>query len=331
MKHSAAPVKREPSIADQRAYDALVQHRLAVIRYERGLTNRLEASWSKVRNDLVELIREHSKASLEPAEVQGLIAAVHARVELFVAGLLPDLQIELMQLHEDEADKTREILRMAVGALALRLLRNAPIKSVSTEGKHDAAEALRIDFDDLQEGLNRALAAPIVAQLRAARTEAVQRQIVIARDDAALGVGAGAVAGALKDGWPEVRAAFDRSAAALSTQVGDKVQQVLGRAAAQVFQANRELIKGDQYTAILDDKTCPICGKVHGVTYWLKKPEAGYDRLNRPYSEKPVVLQHSGCRCFFTPVFVKAEQVADDAPPLVSARLDRRPAEKISR
>uniref|UniRef100_A0A6M3KYS7 Putative capsid morphogenesis protein n=1 Tax=viral metagenome TaxID=1070528 RepID=A0A6M3KYS7_9ZZZZ len=72
---------------------------------------------------------------------------------------------------------------------------------------------------------------------------------------------------------------------------------VANRANERVFQENRDVIEGVEWSAVLDDRTCPICGPLDGTKYYFEPGErAGFDDIpagvsgNRP-------PRHARCRC----------------------------------
>lgn len=77
--------------------------------------------------------------------------------------------------------------------------------------------------------------------------------------------------------------------------VRSEYTRVANQAALTLFDQNRDLLKGVQWLATLDDRTCLQCGVIDGKT-WSDPTDALV----------PVVDTHPSCRCVLTPVFKSA-------------------------
>ncbi len=77
---------------------------------------------------------------------------------------------------------------------------------------------------------------------------------------------------------------------------------VANRANERVIQENRDVIEGVEWSAVLDDRTCPVCGPLDGTKYYFEPGEAaGIDDIPAGVSgDRPP--KHLGCRCLLLPL-----------------------------
>jgi SPP1 gp7 family putative phage head morphogenesis protein len=74
--------------------------------------------------------------------------------------------------------------------------------------------------------------------------------------------------------------------------------RVANEAAVIVFDQNKALLKGVQWHATLDKRTCPACGALDGKTW---------DDPNK--AKRPVTSTHPLCRCVLVPVIKAAKDL----------------------
>ena len=75
------------------------------------------------------------------------------------------------------------------------------------------------------------------------------------------------------------------------------VQEVNQRAHDRWLKDHRHLLRGVQYRAILDTRTCMVCGPADGQTYWFR-PQRG----QASYASRPMLPRHLRCRCQYVPI-----------------------------
>lgn len=80
-----------------------------------------------------------------------------------------------------------------------------------------------------------------------------------------------------------------------------EIQRVASQTAESVYRRNQDVLKGSQWIATLDERTCMICAPRDGQVY--------------PVGEgpMPVTDSHPGCRCFRSPVTRSFEELGIDA------------------
>lgn len=77
------------------------------------------------------------------------------------------------------------------------------------------------------------------------------------------------------------------------------VAHVNAQARKEFYNENADLLKGYQYTAALDARTCLVCAPLDGKVYGMDEP-------------KPEVPQHYNCRCLYIPVLKSWEELGID-------------------
>lgn len=84
------------------------------------------------------------------------------------------------------------------------------------------------------------------------------------------------------------------------------IQQASVNAQLAVFEKNRNIIKGVKWTAILDNKVCPLCASVDGNEYLWGEP-------------RPPMIRHPRCRCLWQPLLRSWRDLGIDADDLEKA------------
>lgn len=77
------------------------------------------------------------------------------------------------------------------------------------------------------------------------------------------------------------------------------IQQASVNASLSVFEQNKDIIKGVKWTAILDNRVCPLCASVDGNIYLWGQPH-------------PPMRRHDNCRCVWTPVLKSWRELGID-------------------
>lgn len=122
---------------------------------------------------------------------------------------------------------------------------------------------------------------------------------------------------ALGEGMPEASRRLRRTVDNLSmnraTRIArTEIQRVSNEAAVRTYRRNQDVLKGLQFTATLDDRTCLMCAPLDGKVYDVKNPQ------NQP----PI---HVSCRCFLAPVTKSFEELGlpvDEFPPSTRASMN---------
>lgn len=119
---------------------------------------------------------------------------------------------------------------------------------------------------------------------------------------------------------------------AYRTLVRTAVQQVNNASLADSFENNRGYLRGLQYVAALDTRTCLVCQADDGKVYAYEKPFVDGDAVRRPW-----VPRHPLCRCTYTGVVKDINLIAaemdvsvESFPPGTRKTVDGQLAEKTN-
>lgn len=77
------------------------------------------------------------------------------------------------------------------------------------------------------------------------------------------------------------------------------IQQASVNAQLAVYEKNKDIIKGLKWTAILDNKVCPLCASIDGNIYLWGQA-------------RPPMRRHDNCRCVWTPVLKSWRELGID-------------------
>lgn len=86
------------------------------------------------------------------------------------------------------------------------------------------------------------------------------------------------------------------------------IQQAAARTADQFHSSNKDVIKGVQYTATLDTRTCPVCAPDDGKVYTYERDPTAAGT----YEQRPKLLRHPNCRCVYVPVLRSWRELGAD-------------------
>ena len=114
----------------------------------------------------------------------------------------------------------------------------------------------------------------------------------------------------LAKGWGYQRAVKDLLGTAIDSGFGitqrqcitiarSYIQQASVNAQLAVYEKNKDIIKGVKWTAILDNRVCPLCASVDGNIYLWGQP-------------RPPMRRHDNCRCIWTPVLKSWRELGID-------------------
>lgn len=205
----------------------------------------------------------------------------------------------LKEVAKAEADLIGDRLAVATGQLPEEI----PVFRPSTE----QLEALARNTwpKDLGEGVRQ------VAESMNDLTPAAQARLKRALMDGVLrGDGTAKIASAVK-------AATDVSMREAIVYARTRVQQVANDAARLAYARNDHLVKGVQWMATLDKRTCLQCAAQDGKVF--------------PNGEEPPLPAHPQCRCFYGPVVKSWRELgipADKANADIRRMFDGKPAER---
>lgn len=87
------------------------------------------------------------------------------------------------------------------------------------------------------------------------------------------------------------------------------VQTASNEAQALLYNANRDILSGVEWTATLDRRTCPVCGSLDGRVW----------RFGKDYDSRPRPPAHPRCRCALSPVTKSWAELAGKKPSLQGA------------
>lgn len=110
-----------------------------------------------------------------------------------------------------------------------------------------------------------------------------------------------------------------------------EVQRVASESAMTSYQLNADVVKGVQFLATLDSRTCPVCAPRHMAYYPMGpagRPVTPPDGSAPPFIAPPI---HPRCRCFLAPVTKSWRELGIDAPDdRTRRRLDGNRAENMN-
>lgn len=95
-----------------------------------------------------------------------------------------------------------------------------------------------------------------------------------------------------------------------------EIMRVSNETSRRVYEANADIIKGLQFVATLDNRTCRVCGSRDGMVYPLDK--------EIPWDVKPPL--HSYCRCVMVPITKSWAELEEEAGIRRSIPLEEVPA-----
>ena len=257
------------------AASSLIDHRLAVLRYESGT--------------IADLLSTYDRAL---ASVTTELEAAYSRL---LAGLEVDdrQRLRLEALRADLMDKMRDLNAAQVATMNERLAEIAaaeraylgrtlfaviglPLASVPSEqvalmltdaiGGAVWRDRLAVDLIAVEGGLRSALGEALARGLSTNRTAALLRGLNI----------------------PQTYRG--RLVAIARTET----QRVANQVALATYQRNADVLDAVQWLATLDRRTCPVCGSLHNAVY----PLVG----GIPVGLERAPPAHPRCRCFLAPV-----------------------------
>jgi hypothetical protein len=127
----------------------------------------------------------------------------------------------------------------------------------------------------------------------------------------------GTKANGFKDG------VMQASRAQATALVRTSVQTVSNAARAEVFNANKDVIRGQQHLSTLDPRTCPICRPIDNAAWDLTGAPLPDSPYKGPNPGRPPL--HWQCRCVRMPVLRPIEELVNIVGPRKAGALDALP------
>jgi SPP1 gp7 family putative phage head morphogenesis protein len=290
--------------------DEIVKHRLFLLRYEGGAVRRLLEAYDDVTGSIwAEIDRLRYKA-----RGVGLTSADRQRMRDLKRTL--EVGVRVFQQRADE------ILEESIKAAAEAERRIVAAKvSDALPSSVKAGFSLAPDADRLVALADFASGRPWQVRLAVDLVEQQMRIQSVLDRASAEGLSMPKTARLLKTATGIEGTYRNRYVAIARTEV----QRVANVAAMQTYDANRDVVKGVQYLATLDSRTCLRCAPLHNKVYLYQ----GDGRLLADDgTEAPVIPIHPRCRCFYTPVTKSWEELGIDVEP--DPDLDGEPAPEMS-
>ena len=282
----------DTGLLDPRIFDTTVGHRLALLRYETGLTKRVLAIYDQALKDI-------RAQALTLAKKIAAGDSVDRRQLLRLQGVA----YELNQRRADLAAKLNGELSPALAEVAdseqAWMARTFRSVGVSFTAIPDAAVAL-------------ALTQPLGGRYYQERVAEDLRALTTEIQDA---VGIGLARG---DSMPDIARQLRRIGQIEETYRGRLVaiartetQRVANATALAGYQANDDVVMGVQWLATLDSRTCVICAAHHNGKWTIEQTHT--DPAWRP---PPL---HPRCRCFCAPTLLPLTDAAGRVFPTFDA------------
>lgn len=225
------------------------------------------------------------------ARLVALKEAIDAEIHEFTKTAQKMLRADLLRLAKSEAQWQVAALEKAVPAevtLAARINYTMPapetLRAIVNDGPINGA-LLKDWFKNVEDNAKRAVTKAVNVGL--AQGETTAQIVARVRGTKALGYADGALAG---------------TRAQVQTTVQTSVAHTAGVARAQAAEANRDILKGEKWSAALDSRTCPVCAALDGKVYEI--------------GEGQTVPAHPNCRCARIPVLKSWEELGIKGPKL---------------
>ena len=258
---------------NKKLLDAILSHRLGLLRFEGGALNDLLKHWNDYADPILARLDRYASQMQQGKP------------------LTPGQRRSIEKIQSRLADKTRQTRSKMIEELEQRLE-----EAVSSEYRLLARSLQASLPETAQERLRAAQPASVVQLLgdqwrrRLDQTlfdSQLRLQASLAR---ALTTGEGMAAAVRRIERQNQDIRMTRSK--LTTLVRTEIQTASNMAAQASYRANVDVVKAVQYLAALDSRTCMICAPLHNTVYPLT-PQG---------HPGPTLPQHPRCRCFYVPV-----------------------------
>ncbi|TXH41628.1 MAG: hypothetical protein E6Q97_37180 [Desulfurellales bacterium] len=243
--------------------------------------------------------------------------ALEASVREFVRRSIANLQQDLERVYTSSRRKATAMLRRHIPIVV-----KEAVVSIGVIGPPSLDKSKKV-VKSLFRKDSYAQKASLIASPEA-RERFTAQQIAKAKEVLAKGLAKGAVPSAIADSLRATVASPHNWARIARTEV----QRVNNLALKDSYEANSDLIAGQQFVATLDTRTCPVCQAYDGEVYY-EKPTSGQKSL----ADAPEVPVHPQCRCTFAPVLksvAEIEQATGIQPGLLPKSLDGKATQKLN-
>jgi len=295
--------------------DALVDHRLAVLRFEGATTRDIVNAWLEATENLVkeaERIKRRARNTdraltrTERRRLQDIRRSLGVSMATLSAEMEARMTAALTEVATVEVAVVASTIEAALpqvdGAAALRIAQAPPAdiaRAVSDPiGGNVWTARLARDLADAN------------AELQAVIANAIDEGRSIPRTANAL------------EAVTDIRQTYKGRFTAIART---EVQRVANTAAADTYRRNRDVVGSVQYLATLDSRTCAVCAPLHNKVFPLE-PDGSVPTLipGTPYRAPPI---HPNCRCFLAPISKTFRDLGLDIDdPLERDRADGRQA-----
>ena len=290
--------------ANQDLADRAVSHGILIERLKNALERKLVGQLNdEVLSKLLRLIerrlsnisaRGYDTSPASSARLASLMAAIDELVDTGYTVIRGQLMQTLREIAKTEAASQLKILR-DVTPIKWEWKRPAPatLRAIVT-ARPMQGELLSDWYQALPRGTKTATKRAI--NLGIANGETYAQIVQRLKGTKALGYSDGIL---------------DRPRKELATMTRTAVQHTASHAREATFEGNEDIIKGVQWVATLDTRTCPICGALDGKQF--------------PVSSGPTPPEHHNCRCTRVPVLKSWKELGlplNEIPPGSRASMD---------
>lgn len=292
-----------PNPANRRIMDLLLRHGVFVERYKTGLVNDIMKFFNgKVEPDIVRILAKNAgKGTITESKVKAMAADLKTLNAAYTI-MSGTAQKSLLAFGISEADWARSMLAASVPVkIDFALPSPKQIEAVVSKS-YIRGKLVKDWFNDLSASVRDKVTTQInIGMVEGEGIEQITRRII------------GTQAASYTDG---ILTAERRNIEAV---VRTSASGINNNVRKELYQANNDIIKGVQWVATLDDRTCEICMALDGKVNEL-------DSMQSPPA-------HWNCRCVATPVLKSWKELGIDlkeAPAGTRASMDGQVPESLT-
>ena len=304
---------RRPT-ANETVRDVLLRRAHDWFRWESGCLRGMAAAWRTLRGEITSVVRQSELYATTGGTPLGLARPEQLRAVQDLVGLIAGLTST--RLGQMQACLDTELPRFA--ALELQELPVALERALNRVLDRSLQEAVEVARPPvLSVSMTQAPVQQAAELLSSPLGGALHQQAFRELETATLGrLRTTLVSGLMSGGSVatvsrNVQAALNTTRDGAETIVRSEFVRVGNQAALLTYQQNKRLLKGVQWSATLDRRTCPICFGLDGRVW--EDPDK---------SKIPVTSSHPLCRCSLLPVLKNAEQLGLPTTPSTRASFD---------